>query len=107
MSCYTTTVIDPRGEDRAKMYIKDITMVLTKDGKTHVFDRPKPTIVNDSLIVGVHEGKSVVIPLSEVSVVYVEEADSGATVLALLGVTLLAVAIGVVIFTAIFVDAVD
>ena len=102
MSCYTTTTIDPGGVERERMHVRTIKLVVTHDGMRYTFDEPKLAVIGDSLIIGVKDRKSVVIPISEARAVYVDEPDTGKTVLTLLGVAALIFVIGAVVVGVLF-----
>jgi hypothetical protein len=107
MSCTTTNIIHPGDADAERMDDKEITLVVTNDGMRYTFDKPKPTVVGDSLIIGVKDGRSVVIPMSEVAAVYVSEPETGKTVLILLGIVVGVVVILALIMTAAVVHEVN
>jgi hypothetical protein len=62
--CYSSALIDPTGNDKAKVYSKDIEYIIMKDGTRHEFAAP-PTIADDIIVWTTT--KSVSIPLSDVS----------------------------------------
>lgn len=99
MGCYSSTLIDPRGEERNRIYEGEIRSVVTKEGAKYEFEIP-PTIANDA-IVGVIRtlpgptAHQVSIPISEVAEVSVSEFSTEQTVRA--GVLVLAIA-GTILF---------
>ena len=79
MGCYGSVLIDPKGDESARVYSDEIKFVLTKDGTKYVFEKP-PVIVNDTIVgevkVPVAEGmmtKKLSVPLSDVAEVSVKE----------------------------------
>ena len=79
MGCYSSVLVNPGGDEKAKMYSNDIKNVTTKDGTKYVFEKP-PVIVNDTIVgevkVPVAEGmmtKKISVPLSDVAEVSVKE----------------------------------
>ena len=88
--CYSSTMIDPRGDEQEKMYTKTIKKVVTKEGTTYLFGksslfRDEPTTIVKDSIVGYSDGKRVSLPLSEASEVYVMEFQPVMTAVAVLG----------------------
>ena len=49
--CYSSELIDLKGEDRQETHSTEIEYVVTIDGKTHHFDTP-PTLVKDGIAIG-------------------------------------------------------
>jgi hypothetical protein len=86
MSCTTTKIVQPENIEEENVKEKEITLVVTHDGTRYAFDKPPPTIIGDSLIIGVKDRKSVVIHVSDVAAVYVTEPDSGKTTAIMLGI---------------------
>lgn len=92
VGCYSSMLIDPKGDGRDKIYSDRIRYVVTKDSTKYVFATP-PTVSNDA-IVGVANNESVSIPLSSVSEVYVTKSEPGKTMgVVLLGATVVAVSL--------------
>ncbi len=92
MGCYSSMMIDPKGDGRDKIYSDRIRYVVTKDSTKYVFATP-PTVSNDA-IVGVANNDSVSIPLSSVSEVYVTKSEPAKTMVVLLvGATVVAVCV--------------
>jgi hypothetical protein len=89
------------------MHTGEIKLVATHDGMRYTFDKPKPGIVGDSLIIGVKDGKSIVIRMSDVRVVHVEEPGTGKTLVAIVGVSLVIVAIAVLLGSIVVGEAID
>ena len=93
VGCYSSTMIEPRGDEREEMYAlyaKTIRKVVTKEGTTYLFGktslfRDEPTTIANDSIVGYSDGKRVSIPFPEVSEVYVREFRPVMTVVAVLG----------------------
>jgi len=86
MGCYSSAMIDPKGDEKEKIYSGKIASVVTKDGTKYEFDKA-PTIVNDTIVgegkVSTEAGfitKQVSIPLSDVVKVNVKEFDLGKTI---------------------------
>ena len=67
MGCYSSAMIDPRGDDKDRMYTDRIEVVITKEGTKYDFDA-SPSIV-DSAIVGSQPGYQVSLPLSSVATI--------------------------------------
>jgi hypothetical protein len=65
MGCYTSTLIDPKGDDKEQMNSHNIEYVITKDGIKHEFETP-PAIVNNAIVPTV----SVSIPYTNVARFY-------------------------------------
>jgi hypothetical protein len=94
--CYTSSLIEPVAGDEGELYSQDIEIVVTRDGTKYQFDDvPRPTIVKGS-IVGYVKRTQVIIPIAEVSKVYVSKVDAGMTTLAV-------IAGAVVVLAAIFI----
>jgi hypothetical protein len=84
MGCYSSALIDPKGDERDKMYSGEIEYVVMKDSTKYMFDRT-PEIVKDS-IVGTAQCRQVSLPLVDVASAGIREMDWTATALAV-GVT--------------------
>ncbi len=84
VGCYSSALIDPKGEEKDKIYSDQIQFVVTNDGTKYEFDTP-PTITKNA-IVGMVKAKEVSIPLSEVSEVEVRSPNTTGTVLAVIGI---------------------
>jgi hypothetical protein len=80
MGCYTPALIDPKGEEKDKIYSNDIQSVVMKDGTEIVFDRT-PDIVKDT-IVGTTNCGQVSLPLANVASAGIREIDWTATAIA-------------------------
>jgi hypothetical protein len=95
MGCYTSTLIDLTGDNKDKINSGEIQFVVTKDSTKCEFQEP-PTIVKDS-IVGKVNDKQVSIPISNVAMVGIEEANYAVPALIAFGVLAITVA-GVLIW---------
>ena len=61
--CYISTLIEPTGDEKQKIYTHEIAYIITKDGTKHEF-ATKPTITKDAIVGTTKE--SVSIPLVNV-----------------------------------------
>jgi hypothetical protein len=93
MGCYTSTLIDPTGDDKGKIDSEKILYVVTNDNMKYRFQEP-PRIVNDSII-GIVNGKEVTLPMSDVKSVCVKEKGVSTAFIVFLGTGL--VVMGVVV----------
>jgi hypothetical protein len=93
VGCYSSAVIVPRGNERARIYSGTIQSVITKDGIRYVF-HTAPAIVNDTIVGVIEVGqdpatmtqdvKQVRIPISDVESASISEIDTGRTIVGLL-----------------------
>jgi hypothetical protein len=84
MGCYSSALIDPKGDEREKIYSGDIEYVIKKDGTKQVFTKhvffahyfaAHPTVITDTIRVPVK--KTVLIPRSDVVRTYAGSEQDG------------------------------
>jgi hypothetical protein len=80
MGCYSSALIDPKGDERDKIYSGEIEYIVMKDSAKYVFDRT-PEVVRDS-IVGTTDCRQVSLPLVDVAAAGIREMDWTATAIA-------------------------
>jgi hypothetical protein len=91
MGCYTTMLIDTKGDEKGKFYSNRIEYVITKEGRKYVFETP-PSIRNDTIVgeakidYGYYVTREVAISVSEVGYVSVAKYS---TVLTVVGIVTL------------------
>jgi hypothetical protein len=49
MGCYTSTFIDPSGEDKGKIFTNHVLYVVTRDSTKYIFDEP-PAVASDTIV---------------------------------------------------------
>jgi hypothetical protein len=94
MGCYSSALIDPRGNEKDKLSPGTIEYVIMNDSTKCEFDNA-PIIVKDAII-GQMNGKEVTLPLSDVALVYVKNSNPTATTFLVLGMVGMVV-LGVVV----------
>jgi hypothetical protein len=78
MSCTSSAVIDPTGDEKDLMYSGEIGSVVKKDSTIYTFPTP-PTIVEDSLVWFADVKQAVSIPLSDVIRIHERQLGNGKT----------------------------
>ncbi|HXX62883.1 MAG TPA: hypothetical protein VEO56_03715 [Bacteroidota bacterium] len=85
MGCYGQALIDPRGDEKARIYSERIEYVILKDSTRCDFDRPP--FVGRDFIVGQVNGEQKSIPISDVKVAGASRANGIAGLIVVVGVT--------------------
>ena len=99
LSCTSTTLIQPEGENQEKLSSGEIESVVMKDGTKYEFEGNQKGTVVAGMVRGISGGKAVAIPLSDVDKVLVRESNTGLTILAVVvGTVAGVVAVSVIVW---------
>jgi hypothetical protein len=93
MGCYSSVLIDPTGDEKEKIYSKEIEYVIATAGPKYEFTQP-PAIVHDTIVGETTGGREIRIPLSDVGLVCISELNGTHTGI-LVGLVVVVVVLGV------------